>query len=59
MCELSIPEDILTVGSTGLLLASGHRAPGHLYLIDPRHVRSRSSSTAPRFAHAARHARLP
>jgi hypothetical protein len=35
MCELSIPEDILTVGSTGLLLASGHRAPGHLYLIDP------------------------
>jgi hypothetical protein len=35
MCELSVPEDILTVGSTGLLLASGHRAPGHLYLIDP------------------------
>ena len=23
------------MGSTGLLLASGHRAPGHLYLIDP------------------------
>src|SRR5262245_7136130 len=35
MCELSVPEDILTLGSTGLLLASGHRAPGHLYLIDP------------------------
>ena len=35
ICELSVPEDILTVGSTGLLLASGHRAPGHLYLIDP------------------------
>jgi hypothetical protein len=35
ICELSVPEDILSVGSTGLLLASGHRAPGHLYLIDP------------------------
>jgi hypothetical protein len=35
ICGLSVPEDILTVGSTGLLLASGHRAPGHLYLIDP------------------------
>jgi hypothetical protein len=35
ICDLSVPEDILTVGSTGLLLASGHRAPGHLYLIDP------------------------
>ena len=35
ICELVVPEDILTVGSTGLLLASGHRAPGHLYLIDP------------------------
>jgi hypothetical protein len=35
MCELIVPEDILTVGSTGLLVASGHRAPGHLYLIDP------------------------
>ena len=35
ICELSVPEDILTLGSTGLLLASGHRAPGHLYLIDP------------------------
>src|SRR5262245_22681623 len=34
ICELVVPEDILTVGSTGLLLASGHRAPGHLYLID-------------------------
>ena len=46
ICELVVPEDILNVGSTGLLLASGHRAPGHLYLIDPRHGRSRSSSTA-------------
>ena len=35
ICELVVPEDILTLGSTGLLLASGHRAPGHLYLIDP------------------------
>ena len=35
ICELVVPEDILTVGSTGLILASGHRAPGHLYLIDP------------------------
>ncbi|MEO8463924.1 MAG: hypothetical protein ABI640_01165 [Gammaproteobacteria bacterium] len=35
ICGLVVPEDILTVGSTGLLLASGHRAPGHLYLIDP------------------------
>ncbi len=36
LCDLRVPEDILTVGSTGLLLASGHRAPGHLYLIDPK-----------------------
>ena len=35
ICQLSVPEDILAVGTTGLLLASGHRAPGHLYLIDP------------------------
>ena len=35
LCDLVVPEDILTVGSTGMLLASGHRAPGHLYLIDP------------------------
>ncbi len=35
LCDLSVPEDILTVGSTGLLLVSGHRAPGHLYLVDP------------------------
>ena len=33
--DLSAPEDILNVGSSGLLLASGHRAPGHLYVIDP------------------------
>ena len=30
-----MPEDVVNVGSTGLVLASGHRAPGHLYLIDP------------------------
>jgi hypothetical protein len=36
LCGLVVPEDILNVGSTGLLLASGHRAPGHLYLIDPK-----------------------
>ncbi len=35
ICELVIPEDILIAGSTGLLLVSGHRAPGHLYLLDP------------------------
>jgi len=35
ICDLVVPEDILALGSTGLLLASGHRAPGHLYLIDP------------------------
>ena len=35
LCDLSVPEDILNVGSSGLLLVSGHRAPGHLYLIDP------------------------
>jgi hypothetical protein len=35
ICNLVIPEDILNLGSTGLLLASGHRAPGHMYLIDP------------------------
>jgi hypothetical protein len=35
LCDLSVPEDILTVGSTGFLVVSGHRAPGHLYLIDP------------------------
>jgi hypothetical protein len=35
LCNLSVPEDILSVGSTGLLLVSGHRAPGHLYLVDP------------------------
>jgi len=35
VCDLSVPEDILIAGSTGQLLVSGHRAPGHLYLIDP------------------------
>ncbi|MEY4933031.1 MAG: hypothetical protein RLZZ403_1351 [Pseudomonadota bacterium] len=35
LCGLVLPEDVVNVGSTGLVLASGHRAPGHLYLIDP------------------------
>lgn len=35
ICGLVMPEDVVSVGSTGLVLASGHRAPGHLYLIDP------------------------
>jgi hypothetical protein len=35
LCGLVVPEDILNVGSTGLLLVSGHRAPGHMYLFDP------------------------
>ena len=35
LCGFILPEDIMNVGSTGLVLASGHRAPGHMYLIDP------------------------
>lgn len=35
LCGFVIPEDIVIAGSTGLVLASGHRAPGHMYLIDP------------------------
>jgi hypothetical protein len=35
LCGLVVPEDVLTIGSTGVLLVSGHRAPGHLYLVDP------------------------
>jgi len=35
ICGLVVPEDVVNVGSTGLVLASGHRAPGHMYLIDP------------------------
>jgi hypothetical protein len=35
LCGLVSPEDIVNVGSTGLVLASGHRAPGRMYLIDP------------------------
>ncbi len=34
LCGLVVPEDVLTLGSTGLLLVSGHRAPGHMYLVD-------------------------
>lgn len=35
VCDLVVPEEVLSVGSTGLILAGGHRAPGHMYLIDP------------------------
>jgi len=35
ICGLVVPEEVVNVGSTGLVLASGHRAPGHMYLIDP------------------------
>jgi len=35
LCGFIVPEDVVNVGSTGLVLASGHRAPGHMYLIDP------------------------
>jgi SMP-30/Gluconolactonase/LRE-like region len=35
LCGFILPEDVVNVGSTGLVLASGHRAPGHMYLIDP------------------------
>jgi len=35
ICGFIVPEDVVNVGSTGLVLASGHRAPGHMYLIDP------------------------
>ena len=39
ICGLVVPEDILKLGSTGLLIASGHgvrsTATGYMYLIDP------------------------
>lgn len=39
ICGMKAPEDLLVLGSTGLLLASGQRRPeipaGHMYLIDP------------------------
>lgn len=35
ICGLVVPEDVVNLGSTGLVLASGHRAPGNMYLIDP------------------------
>ncbi len=35
LCGFVVPEDVVNVGSTGLVLASGHRAPGNMYLIDP------------------------
>ncbi|MGI9259589.1 MAG: SMP-30/gluconolactonase/LRE family protein [Gammaproteobacteria bacterium] len=34
ICGFVVPEDVVNVGSTGLVLASGHRAPGNMYLID-------------------------
>ena len=35
LCGLVVPEDIVNVGSTGLVLASGGTGPGLMYLIDP------------------------
>ncbi len=35
ICDLVVPEEVVTLGSTGLVLVSGHRAPGNMYLIDP------------------------
>jgi len=35
ICGFVVPEDVVSLGSTGLALAGGHRAPGHMYLIDP------------------------
>ena len=59
ICDLVVPEDILTVGSTGLLLASGHRAPGHLYLIDPQRGRRSSSFTPQPLPYNTTHAPFP
>lgn len=35
LCGFVVPEDVVSLGFTGLALAGGHRAPGHMYLIDP------------------------
>lgn len=35
ICDLVVPEDVVNLGSTGLVLVSGHRAPGNMYLVDP------------------------
>lgn len=35
ICDLVVPEDVVNLGSTGLVLVGGHRAPGHMYLVDP------------------------
>jgi len=35
LCGFVAPEDVVNVGSTGFVLASGHRPPGNMYLIDP------------------------
>jgi hypothetical protein len=34
LCGLVLPEDVVFLGTTGFLLVSGHRAPGHMYLLD-------------------------
>lgn len=44
-----LPEDVVNVGSTGLVLASGHRAPGHLYLIDPATAKVQELIQVPAF----------
>jgi hypothetical protein len=35
ICDLVVPEDVVNLGSTGLVLVSGHRAPGNMYLVTP------------------------
>ena len=45
LCGFVVPEDVVNVGSTGLVLASGHRAPGNMYLIDPETGASLGSKT--------------
>ena len=49
ICGLVLPEDVVNVGSTGLVLASGHRAPGNMYLIDPATSRVQELIHGPAF----------
>ena len=56
ICELVVPEDILTVGSTGFLLASGHRAPGRSVPDRPSDTDAVGAHPRPYFRFAARHA---
>ena len=49
ICGMVLPEDVVNVGSTGLVLASGHRAPGHLYLIDPATAKVQELIQVPAF----------